>query len=62
MFTAIGLLIAGLGFAYATARIDFGTFAFLGTLTLALGAVVVVFLGRTIHPAESLVYSEQTLY
>jgi hypothetical protein len=59
MFIVIGLLVAGLGFAYATRRIDFGTFAFLGALTVALGAVVLVFLGRMMNPAESL---EQTLY
>ena len=59
MFIVIGLLVAGLGFAYATGRIDLGTFAFLGALTVALGAVVLVFLGRMMNPPESL---EQTLY
>ena len=58
-YTIVALLVAGLGFAYVTNRLDFGTFAFLGALTVALGVVVLVFLGRMMNPPESL---EQTLY
>ncbi len=58
-YTIAALVVAGLGFAYATGRLGFGTFAFLGALTVALAAVVLVFVGRMMNPPESL---EQTLY
>jgi len=58
--TVVGLLvIGGLGFAYATDRMGFGTMAFLGIVTLVLGVVVVIFLRKMSHPAESV---EQVLY
>ena len=59
MYTVIGLLVVGLGFAYWTDRIDPGTLAFLGILVLTLAVVVVIFLKRLSHPSESL---EQMLY
>lgn len=59
MLIVMGLVVAGLGFGYSTNRIDFGTFAFLAAVTVALGVVLLVFLGRMMNPPESL---EQTLY
>ena len=56
----IGLLVAGgLGFGYATDRIGVGTLMFLGSLTLALGVIAVIFLRKMSHPDVSV---EQMLY
>jgi len=55
-----GLLVAvGLGFGYATNRIGFANLVFLGSLTLALGVVAVIFLRKMTHPDVSV---EQMLY
>ena len=60
MFIVIGLLLAGgLGLAYATNRIGFGSLVFLGILALALGVVASIFLRRMTHPDVSV---EQLLY
>ncbi len=56
----IGLLVAvGLGFGYATDRIGVGTLVFLGSLTLALGVVAVIFLRKMTDPDVTV---EEMLY
>lgn len=58
--TVIALLVAGgLGFGYATHRMGLSTLVFLGSLTFALGVVIVVFLRKMTHPDVSV---EQMLY
>ena len=59
MVAIVGLVVLGLGVAYASGRLELGTFAFLGCVAVALGVVVLIFLGRMLNPEESL---EQTLY
>ncbi len=55
MVVGVGLLVvlSGLGFVYATARIDLSTFVFVGVLALALCAVAGVFAQKMSDPPES---------
>jgi hypothetical protein len=60
MLGAVALLVAGgLAFAYTAGRISSGSLLFGGALTIALAAVVVVFLRRKNDSDESV---EQMLY
>ena len=60
MLTVAGLLVAGgFGFTYTSGRISVGTLLFLGTLTLALSVIAVVFARRMNDPDVSV---EQMLY
>ncbi len=55
MVVGVGLLVVlgGLGFVYATARIGLSTFVFLTVLALALCAVAVVFARQMSDPPGS---------